>query len=306
MKKNPWMIIFTVVGVIIILILAAIGAAIYTAFGDRIPSVASNSVLVLDVKGIITDSRAFTKTLDKYKEDKDIKAIVIRLDSPGGVVGPSQEIYDAILKVRQSGKHVIASFGSLAASGAYYIAVACERIVTEPGTITGSIGVIMEFANLSGLYHWAKVDRFVVKSGPYKDIGNEFRPMTPQERGIIQGMIDNVFMQFKRAVAKGRNLKLDVVSALADGRIYSGEQAVKYGLADELGGLQDAVDEAGRLAGIKGKVEMFTPPPHRKKIWDILGGSDRDDDDDLFGNAARKALGLDLVGRPLFLMPGWR
>jgi len=262
--------------------------------------------MVLDVKGVITDSRSFIKTLDKYKDDKDIKAFVVRLDSPGGVVGPSQEIYDAILKLRETKKPVIASFGSLAASGAYYIAVACQKILTEPGTITGSIGVIMEFANLEGLYHWVKVDRYVVKSGPYKDIGAEFRPMTPPERAIIQGMIDSVYGQFKRAVAKGRNLPLTTVGALADGRIYSGEQAVKNGLADELGGLQDAVEEAGRLAGIKGKVDMFLPPPHHKKIWDMLSGGERDDDEDLFGYFRNKLLGLDLVGKPLFLMTGMR
>ncbi len=307
MKKSPWLVFFSVIGVLSVLVLAAIAAALYTAFGDHSPSVGSNSVLVLDVKGIIADSRPFIKTLDKYKEDKEIKAIVVRLDSPGGVVGPSQEIYDAILKARTVNKlHVLASFGSLAASGAYYIAAACEKIVTEPGTITGSIGVIMEFANLEGLYHWAKVDRYVVKSGPYKDIGAEFRPMTAQEKAIIQGMIDNVYGQFKKAVAKGRNLPLETVSQLADGRIYSGEQAVKNGLADELGGLQDAVDEAGHLAGVKGKVDMFTPPPKRRHFWDMLGGGDRDDDDDLLGQVTRKIMGLDLIGKPLFLMTGMR
>ncbi len=305
MKKNPWPIVLSVVGVLIVLGFAAIGAAIYTVLGEHNPVVTGNSVLVMDVKGIITDARPFIKTLDKYKEDKDIKAIVVRLDSPGGVVGPSQEIYDAILKARKGGKHVVASFGSLAASGAYYIAAACEKIVTEPGTITGSIGVIMEFANLSGLYNWAKVDRYVVKSGPYKDIGAEFRPMTSAEKAIIQGMIDNVYGQFKRAVAKGRGLKLEVVGELADGRIYSGEQAVKNGLADQLGGLSDAVEEAGKLAGVKGKVEMFIPSLKHKRIWDLLSG-DRDDDEDLLGYFSKKVLGLDLVGKPLFLMTGLR
>jgi protease IV len=305
MKKNPWLLVLSIIGVFVVLGFAAIGAAIYTAFGDHNPQVTGNSILVLDVKGVITDSRPFIKTLDKYKDDKDIKAIVVRLDSPGGVVGPSQEIYDAILKTRRDGKHVVASFGSLAASGAYYIAAACEKIVTEPGTITGSIGVIMEFVNLSNLYNWAKVERYVVKSGPYKDIGAEFRPMTAPEKAIIQGMIDNVYGQFKRAVAKGRGLKLDVVGQLADGRIYSGEQAVKNGLADQIGGLAEAVDEAGRLAGVKGKVEMFNPSLKHKKFWEMLNG-DRDDDDDLFGYFSKKILGLDLAGKPLFLMTGLR
>jgi protease-4 len=305
MKRNPWLVALSIIGVIFVLACAGIGVALYTAFGDHIPAVTSNSVMVLDVKGVITDARAFIKTLDKYKDDRDIKAFVIRIDSPGGVVGPSQEIYDAILKLRASKKPVLASFGSLAASGGYYIAAACQKIITEPGTITGSIGVIMEFANLEGLYHWARVDRYVVKSGPYKDIGAEFRPMTPPERAIIQGMIDNVYGQFKRAVAKGRNLPLSTVGELADGRIYSGEQAVKNGLADELGGLQDAVEEAGHLAGIKGKVEMFLAPTHHRRIWDMFSG-ESEDDDDLFGYYRNKFLGLDLVGKPLFMMTGMR
>ena len=305
MKRNPWLIAFTMIGIFILLILAALGAALYTAFGDKIPAVSNNSVLVMEVKGVITDSRAFIKTIQKYRDDKDVKAIVIRLDSPGGVVGPSQEIYNEILTTRKMGKHVVASLGSVAASGAYYIAAACENIVTDPGTITGSIGVIMEFANIGELYKWAKVERYVVKSGPFKDIGSEFRPMTPPEREIIQGMIDNVYSQFKRAVSTGRHLKMEEVAALADGRIFSGEQAVKNGLADELGGLDDAVDKAAKLSGIKGKPEMFFPPKAHKRIWDMLSNQE-DEDDDLFGLFAKKTLGLNLMGKPLFLMTGMR
>jgi protease-4 len=164
----------------------------------------------------------------------------------------------------------------------------------------------MEFANLSKLYEWAKVERYVVKSGPYKDIGSEARPMTGQEKAIIQGMIDNVYEQFKRAVAKGRGLKLEYVGGLADGRIYSGEQAVKNGLADQLGGLQEAVDLSAKLAGVKGKAEIFNPPAKRKRIWDLIAGADHDDDDDLFGATLKRFLGLDLAGKPLFLMSGMR
>lgn len=309
MKRNPWIIALTLVGIFLALILVAIGAAMYTAFGERIPVVANNSVLVMDVKGIITDSRTFIRTLQKYREHKDIKAIVVRLDSPGGVVGPSQEIYDEILKTRQMGKHVVASMGSMAASGAYYIAVACEKIVTNPGTITGSIGVIMEFANLSRLYDWAKIERYVVKSGPFKDIGAEFRPMSGPEKAVIQEMIDSVFMQFKLAVATGRHMKIEDVSKLADGRIFSGEQAVKKGLADDLGGLNEAIALAGKLGGIKGKPDVFYPPPKRHRFLDML--IDRTDDDDdaegaAYEKAAKKILGLDLIGQPLYLMPGTR
>jgi protease IV len=305
MKRNPWLVALTIIGALIVVVLVGLAAAMYTVFGDRLPVVTANSVMVIEVKGIITDSKQFIKTLQKYRDDRDVKAIVVRLDSPGGVVGPSQEMHDEILKTREMGKHVVASMGGVAASGAYYIAVACEKIYTNPGTITGSIGVIMEFANLEGIYHWAKVDRYVVKSGAYKDIGAEFRPMTAAERGIIQGMIDNVYGQFKRAVATGRRMKVEDVAPLADGRIFSGEQAVKNGLADELGGLQAAIDGVAKMAGIHGKPDVFYPPPHHKKLWDVLGGGD-ESDDDLFGRLAKKTLGLDMVGKPLFLMTGMR
>ncbi len=304
MKKNPWVIAFSLIGLCFVLVLIAFGAAMYTAFGERNPSVANNSVLVLEVKGVIMESKTFIKLLQKYRDDRDIKAIVIYFNSPGGVVGPSQEMYDEVLKTKQMGKHVVASLGSLAASGAYYVAAACEKIVTNPGTITGSIGVIMEFANLSRLYDWAKIERYVVKSGPYKDIGSEFRTMTPTEKSIVQNMIDNVYSQFKRAVATGRGMKLEDVAKLADGRIYSGEQAVKNGLADSLGGLQEAVEQAAKLAGVKGKPEMFFPQQHHRRIWDYI--MEKDEDDDLFGAITKRIFGLDLVGKPLFLMSGFR
>lgn len=306
MKKNPWIVALVLIGGFIVLILAALGAAFYTAFGEKPQSVSSKSVLVIDVKGVIVDSRPFIKTIEKYRDDKDIKAIVVRLDSPGGVVGPSQEIYDEILRTRQMKKPIVASLGSVAASGAYYIAAACDKIVTNPGTITGSIGVIMEFANLSKLYEWAKVERYVVKSGTYKDIGSEFRPMTGPEREIIQSMIDNVYMQFKKAVASGRHMKLEDVGKVAEGRIFSGEQAVANGLADSLGGLKEAVDLAAKLAGIKGKPETVIPQIHHKKVWDILFDRGGEEDEDMYGKLAQKILGLEYLGQPMYLMRGLR
>ncbi len=306
MKKNPFFVFLAFLGVIVVLGFSACVGAVYTAFSDKSPGMTSNSVGVVEVRGIILDSRAFIKTLQKYQESKDIKAVVVRLDSPGGVVGPSQEMYDEVLRTIASGKPVVASMGSLAASGAYYIAAACQKIVTNPGTITGSIGVIMEFADLSKLYNWAKVERYVIKSGQFKDIGSESRPMTAAEKSVMQGMIDNVFMQFKRAVALGRHMDMAKVSKLADGRVYSGEQAVENGLADKVGGFQDAVDMAAQMAKIKGKPEIFYPSTKRKKIWDmLLDRSGDDNDDDMYGyeKFAKRILGLDLVGRPLFLMP---
>jgi protease-4 len=303
MKRNPWAVIAAFSGLFLFLVVVAVGAAMYTAFGERMPSVSANSVLVLDVRGIILDSKPFLKKLQKYRDDHDIKAVVVRLDSPGGVVGPSQEIYEELKRTREMGKPVVASMGSLAASGAYYIAVGADKIVTNPGTITGSIGVIMEFANLGRLYDWAKVERYVVKSGAFKDMGSEFRAMTPAERQLLQGMMDNVHMQFKQAVAEGRHLKLAQVEKLADGRIFSGEQAVKMGLADSLGSLSDAIDEAGKLAGIKGKPEIFSPPPPRRRLLDMIMEKDEEESSSI-ERSVRHILGVDLVGKPLYIWPG--
>ncbi|MBK9293356.1 MAG: signal peptide peptidase SppA [Oligoflexia bacterium] len=301
MKKNPLLVLLAIFGAATVLVLVAIGGALYTAFSDRVPSLANNSVAIIDVKGIITDSRAFIKSIKKYREAKEVKAIVVRLDSPGGVVGPSQEIYDEILATKKEGKPIVCSLGSVAASGAYYIAAGCDKIVTNPGTITGSIGVIMEFANISKLYEWAKINRYVVKSGQYKDIGSEFRTMTPAEKDIIQGMIDSVHMQFKTAVATGRKMKMEAVTQIADGRIFSGEQAVKKGLADSMGGLEEAVNVAAKLAGIKGEPEIYYPPTKKKRLIDLF--LDREDEDEAVFGAIKKTLALELIGKPLYLLP---
>lgn len=303
MKKSPLLVLLAIFGAATVLVLVAIGGALYTAFGDKVPSLTDNSVAIIDVKGVITDARPFIKSLKKYREAKEVKAIIIRLDSPGGVVGPSQEMYDEVLTTKELGKPIVCSLGSVAASGAYYIAAACDKIVTNPGTITGSIGVIMEFADISKLYDWAKVHRYVVKSGEYKDIGSEFRTMSPSERVIIQEMIDSVHMQFKTAVSQGRKMKMEDVVRIADGRILSGEQAVKKGLADSLGGLEQAVDVAAKLAGIKGKPEIYYPPTKKKRLIDLFLDRGDEEEEAVFERTVKKTLGLELIGKPLYLLP---
>ena len=204
---------------------------------------------------------------------------MLRVDSPGGSVAPSQEIYEA---VRAYKKPLVVSMSSIAASGAFYVACAAKKVYANPGTITGSIGVIMELINLEKLYDWAKIKRYSIKTGRYKDAGAEYRDLEPDERALLQGMLDNVLGQFKEAVAKGRKLPMATVTAIADGRVWSGEQAKAAKLVDELGTLDDAVDEAGREGGIKGKPEVIYPESRRKRFLDLLldnnGGSDSDDD----------------------------
>jgi protease-4 len=227
------------------------------SFGDKIA--------VVEIRGVITHSSGIIEELNQYKEDEGIKAIILRIDSPGGGVGPSQEIHREVLKAK-SKKKVITSMGSVAASGGYYIASASDLIVANPGTITGSIGVLMEFTNIEELFRKIGIKGLVLKSGEHKDIGSPFREMTSDEKKIIQSVIDNVHQQFIQAVAEGRKLDRAKVVQVADGRILTGEQAKQVGLVDQMGNLQDAIDTTAKMVGIKGKPVILYP----KKKFSLL------------------------------------
>jgi protease IV len=215
-------------------------------------------IALIRIEGVILDAQETLSELKKFSENPSVKAIVLRIDSPGGGVVPSQEIYDAVRRVRtKSNKAVIASMGSVAASGGYYIAAATDRIVANPGTLTGSIGVIMETANIEGLLQKLGVEGVVVKSGKYKDVGSPLRKMSDEERGLMQGVMDDVHKQFIEAVAEGRSLELADVQALADGRIFSGRQAKEAKLVDELGNLDDAIQLAADVVGIEGEPKVI-------------------------------------------------
>ena len=223
-------------------------------------------IAVLEVSGIIgvgldrgVDADTVVRTLGEYRDDSSVAAVVLRINSPGGVVGPTQEIFSAVERVRAAGKPVVASLGAVAASGGYYVAVAANRIFASPGTLTGSIGVIMQLANVEGLLKKVGVDYVVVKAGAYKDIGNFARPMKPEERQVLQALLDDVYGQFVTAVAARRGLDRNTVLGFADGRIYSGQQARALKMVDELGGLEDAIEAAGKLAGIVGKPRVIYP-----------------------------------------------
>lgn len=226
-------------------------------------------VAVLPVTGLISDSEATIEQLKKFAKDDSIKAIVIRINSPGGGVGPSQEIYEEVKKLKGK-KIVLSSMGALAASGGYYIACGTQKIYANPGTITGSIGVLMNFVNVKELIEKIGLKGMVVKSGAFKDIGSPVREMKPEERELLQGVIDNVHSQFIAAVAEGRKMDRDNVAKLADGRIFSGEQAKALGLVDALGNLEDAVADAGKLAKITGEPRVVTPSKKRLSILELL------------------------------------
>jgi protease-4 len=216
-----------------------------------------DKVALIRIEGVIVDSREVIEELRRYKENSSIKAIVLRIDSPGGGVVPSQEIYTEVRKVRADGKiKLVASMGNVAASGGYYIAAATDKIVANPGTLTGSIGVIMELANVKDLLEKVGVQSVVIKSGRYKDLASPFRTMSAEEQALLQGVLDDVHAQFIEAVADGRSLKIEEIHDLADGRIFSGRQAKRLHLVDELGDLQDAIKLAARLVNIPGEPQV--------------------------------------------------
>ena len=215
---------------------------------------------VIRIEGVILDSQSTIGELKRFGENPSVKAIVLRIDSPGGGVVPSQEIHDAVQRVRnKNNKAVIASMGSVAASGGYYIAVATDRIMANSGTLTGSIGVIMEMANVEGLLKKIGVEGVVIKSGRFKDVGSPLRKMSDEEHELLQSVMDDVHRQFIEAVAAGRGLDVTVVQALADGRIFTGRQAKDSKLVDELGDLEAAIQLAADVAGIEGVPKVIEP-----------------------------------------------
>ncbi|NJD57620.1 MAG: signal peptide peptidase SppA [Nitrospirae bacterium] len=216
-----------------------------------------SKVALVNIEGPILDSVDVVDEIKEYVKDHSIRAIILRIDSPGGAVGPSQEIYEEVKKASAE-KHVVVSMGSIAASGGYYIASPADMIFANPGTLTGSIGVIMEIPNIEGLMSKIGVQTEVIKSGKHKDMASAFKKMDKEDRDILQGVLDNVHEQFIRAVAEGRKLTVDGLRPIADGRIFTGEQAKGLRLVDELGTLEDAIRKAAELAGISGEPEVVS------------------------------------------------
>ncbi len=257
----------------IVWILVSAGAL--TLFGKALlPDLAlvgKERIALIRIEGPILDSRATVDELETYGDDPLVKAIVLRLDTPGGGVAPSQEIYNAVKRVRlDKQKTVVASMGNVAASGGYYIAVASDRILANPGSLTGSIGVVMQLANLENLMNKIGVKNIVIKSGRYKDVGSPFRMMREEDRHLLQSVLDDAHRQFIEAVAAGRSLDAADVEALADGRIFTGQQAKDVLLVDELGDLTDAVKLAADMSGLQSPPVVETPRPYSFRDW-IVG-----------------------------------
>jgi protease-4 len=287
--KNKWIWVLLGLGAFFMFSVLIALFAINSIFGEDSEFNVTSGVGVVDVKGIILDPQETVRQLSDFAKNDKVKSVVLRIDSPGGVVGPSQEIWSAVKKLKQK-KKVVVSMGSVAASGGYYIAAPATLIYANPGTITGSIGVLMKFSNLEGLMDKVGMKSFTLKTGKYKDVGAVSRKMTDDEKAMLQSVIENTHAQFVKAVAEGRNLPVEKVREIADGRIFSGEQAMAHKLVDRLGTLQDAIEEAGRLGGITGEPHVIKPLKKKHFLLDMLV----EESAGKFGSLMRKDKGFSL------------
>jgi protease IV len=228
---------------------------------------------VVEVSGMLSKSTPALEHLKKFRDDNSIRAIVLRVNSPGGVVGPAQEIMREVEKTKKK-KKVVASFGSMATSGGYYVACAADLIMANPGSATGSIGVIMQLANVEQLTKKLGLDFFSLKAGALKDLGSPFKPLSPEGKAVLQALLNDIHEQFIADVARNRKLPVEKVRALADGRIFTGQQAKDLGLVDAMGNFNDAIERAGRLGGIKGKIEAVVPEKKGFSLLSLLLGQD--------------------------------
>ena len=274
----------TVVFILAVVIVVSLGILSFGGSGLKQRKADADKIAVIYVDGVIIGGRGqsglfaetggtdyLIKQLHEAREDKSVKAILLRINSPGGSAPASQEMGEEIKKVRASGKLVVASMGDVAASGGYWLAACSDKIYANPSTLTGSIGVYMPYTNWEELYEKIGVRQEKIKSGPHKDILSPERSMTEEERAIIQTMVDDMYNQFVTIVSEGRKMEPERVRQLADGRIYTGNQAKELGLVDELGNMYDAIDGTASLAGIKGKPVL--KEYGKNSPWEILLGA---------------------------------
>jgi protease-4 len=236
-----------------------------TSFGDRIG--------VVDLEGVILSPQPVVDELKKFGDDSSIKAIILHVNSPGGGVAASEEIYREVKRVRaEKKKKIVVSVETVGASGAFYVASACDKIYADKGSIVGSIGVIAQWVNYGDLMKWAKLKDIVLKTGEFKDTGNPSRDLTPAEQAYMQSLINNMFGQFVQAVAEGRGMKFDDVKAVADGKVWTGEQAQSMKMIDSLGDFQAAVADTAKSVGISGEPTLVRPEKDRRTLMDLLLG----------------------------------
>ncbi len=230
-------------------------------------------IAVVDIEGVIISSQDTVKELKKFADDDSVKAIILHLNTPGGGAAASEEIYKEVRRIRdEKKKKIVASIETVGASGGYYIASACNKIYADEASIVGSIGVIMEWYNYGDLLHWAKMKEVIIKAGELKDTGDPTRDLTPQEHEYLQGMADNMHKQFIANVAAGRGLKVEDITPIANGRVWTGQQALPLHLIDEIGDFQRTIQETAKSVGIKGEPSLVRQEKERKTLFDLLFG----------------------------------
>lgn len=293
---------FSVIGILFLLAILVVIGGLFAAFNPPEERLSKPSIMAVDLDGVILDGKDILELLRKYRKDDKVKGVLIRISSPGGVVGPSQELHDEIKRTREVYKKpVIAYCASVAASGAYYAAVAADKIYTTPGCMVGSIGALIEFVNLEKLYDWAKIQRYAVTTGKFKDAGAEYKPLSPEARALFQELLDDVLAQFKQAIVDGRKMKPEFLNQYADGRVFTGAQAVKLGFADEVGSWDDARAALGEMAGLGNDPEVFKakkPRPFSVQAWIDESSESK------MSKILSQLTAIQTSGQPMFILPG--
>ena len=276
-----------ILGVVVISACLIFASAVKTVVADTDfggVSSRTDSIAVIAVSGVIVDADKVNKQLEKYGDDEGVKAILLHIDSPGGGAAASQEIYHEVMRIRQEKhKKIVASVESVGASGAYYIASACDKIYANPASVVGSIGVIMEWTNYGDLLHWAKLKNVTITHGDLKDAGDPTRDLTPKEQAYFQSLVDNMYGQFVHDVAVGRHTSDDKIAPLATGQVWTGEQAQPLGLIDAQGGFREALIDTARSVGIKGEPTIVRPAKDKHGLLGLLS----ENADDLFPNPSQ-------------------
>jgi protease-4 len=287
--RSPWFYVGIIVGslaAVFLLVSFMVWGAMrsVTGSGSAGFGLSTNSIAVIDVEGVILSPETVDTQLRKFGDDSSVKAIILHINSPGGGAAASQEIYHEVLRVREENhKKVIASIESVGASGAYYIASACDKIYANDASVVGSIGVIMEWTNYGDLLRWAKLKNVVIHAGELKDAGDPSRDLTPKEEAYFQSLVDNMYTQFVHDVATGRHTSDDKIRPLATGQVWTGQQSLPLGLIDKVGGYRVALMETAKAVGISGEPSVVRPAKIKRGLFSIL----TDDGDDLFPNPSQ-------------------
>ena len=308
MKKKK-ISIFVKILVIVAVLLFVSGIVSFLKPSSSVSRTTQDSILALELKGILLEKQKFIKDLRKYSQDEKIKGVLIRLDSPGGAVALSEELYQEFKRVREIlQKPVVISAGSTMASGALYAAVGASFIIVNSGTLVGSIGVIWPLMNMERLYEWAKVEPYSIKTGEFKDSGTKFRPLTSKERILFQDLLNELLDQFKSAIIEGRKMRPEDLVSYTDGRVFTGDFAVSVGFADAIGTYSDAIERIGELSGLGKKPKLFTPQPNyfellSHRLSSIFNGEMRISSFLEEKTALLSILGIQSSGKPMYIFP---